>query len=380
MKVLIISRGLPNSDYPLNGIFEFNQAKALASIGVEVTYFAIDLRSIRRKRKYGLSSGISCGVRWYVYSIPVGAFPYRLLCNIGKYTLSLLYGRVYTNKQEKPDVIHAHFTDMGYISSFLSQKKGIPLIITEHSSIMNQRVIDPSVLHCATVGYNCASVVVAVSKSLSVSIKTHTGIESIVVPNMIMSDIFSKVRKVNHNGFRIVTTSNLIPLKRTINLVKAVGNLCAKFSITLDVIGDGPLKRDLVSYVKGHDLEKHIKFHGYLPSREMAKLYSFADCFALVSTSETFGVVLVEAMMAGMPVIATKCGGPEDFVNEENGILVDVDDICQLEDAILQIMHRNKAFDSNKIRQQMNIFSPIVVANTILGIYKKVCINGQRLL
>ena len=55
---------------------------------------------------------------------------------------------------------------------------------------------------------------------------------------------------------------------------------------------------------------------------EIVKVYEECDCFVLPSAGETFGVVYVEAMAAGLPVIATRCGGPEDFVNEDNGILI----------------------------------------------------------
>lgn len=54
MKVLIVSRGLPQPDNPTFGIFELDQAKALTKQGIDVTFFAVDLRSIRRKRKYGV--------------------------------------------------------------------------------------------------------------------------------------------------------------------------------------------------------------------------------------------------------------------------------------------------------------------------------------
>lgn len=86
-------------------------------------------------------------------------------------------------------------------------------------------------------------------------------------------------------------------------------------------IGDGHLRSVLMEYVWKHDLHDIVMFHGILSPMEIVKVYEECDCFVLPSAGETFGVVYVEAMAAGLPVIATRCGGPEDFVNEDNGIL-----------------------------------------------------------
>ncbi len=373
MRVLIVSSGKPDSEYPLNGNFEFDQATALASIGIDVNYIAVDLRSYRRKRKLGITHGVEEKVKWHVISIPLGALPVNFLCMAGRIALNYIYNKVFNNTPP-PDVIHAHFTEIGYISSFLSKKKGIPLVITEHSSKMNQEEVAPAILHCANNGYTQASKVIAVSKKLSNNIKKKTGIDAIVIPNLIRSSIFSAVERVDHIGFRIATTSNLIPLKRTINLIKAIERVQLDYQdIRLDIIGDGPLRGELYDYVVGHNLKEKIFFHGYLPSKEIAKIYSETDLFVLVSSTETFGVVWVEAMMAGIPVIATKCGGPEDFVNPENGLLIDVDDEKQLEGAIIEMYSKRNRYQSTSIKEQMSVYTPDRVAERLAQVYESVC-------
>ena len=70
MRIYIISRGYPSEKYVKNGIFEFDQAKALASIGHEVVFLALDLRSFRRKRKFGRESFQKRGVNIEAVNIP----------------------------------------------------------------------------------------------------------------------------------------------------------------------------------------------------------------------------------------------------------------------------------------------------------------------
>lgn len=374
MKVLVVARGKPCSDYPLNGCFEFDQAIALASMGVDVDYIAIDLRSFRRKRKWGVSHGEEHHVKWHVISIPLGALPVTFLCFVGRIALNYIYNSVFYGKLSSPEIIHAHFTEIGYMSSTLSKKTGIPLVITEHSSKMNQKQIAPALLNCAEVGYNQASKIIAVSKRLACNIKEKTGIEAVVIPNLVKFDVFSRIKKNKHNGFVITTTSNLISIKRTINLIKAVEELHHKYGdISLNVIGDGVLRNKLINYVENHGLGSCIKLHGYLPSGDIANIYSKTDCFAMVSLSETFGVVYIEAMASGIPVIATKCGGPEDFVNDNNGLLVEVDNHKQLCDAIVFMYENYSSYYTDVLRSYVEEnFSPESVARKIIELYNTI--------
>ena len=100
---------------------------------------------------------------------------------------------------------------------------------------------------------------------------------------------------------------------------------------------------------------------------------SESDCFVLASRRETFGVAYIEAMAMGLPVIATKCGGPEDFVTNENGILVPVDDIDKLKEALIK-MHQNiDLYDREKISSSTReSFAPSTIAKHLIEVYKNV--------
>ena len=165
MKIIVVGRCYQSLGKNTLGLFEFDQAKALAAMGHTVFLAGIDLRSFRRKRKWGILFGEKEGVKWFVIAIPIGAVPLRMKCLIGKKALNVLYKKIFANK-DKPDIIHAHFTDMGFIASDLAKKQNIPLVITEHSSLINRDKIEPSLFKIAYCGYNSATQIVSVSNAL----------------------------------------------------------------------------------------------------------------------------------------------------------------------------------------------------------------------
>ena len=74
MYIMIVARGYPSEKYKMNGIFEFDQAKALAQEGHKVVYAAVDVRSIRRWRKWGIEKKTIYGVELYAINIPGGGY------------------------------------------------------------------------------------------------------------------------------------------------------------------------------------------------------------------------------------------------------------------------------------------------------------------
>lgn len=368
MKILIVASGIPSKDFPLTGIFEFDQAKALASRGIDVYYFAIDLRSIRRKRKLGITSGIINGVKWYSIAIPLGAVPISLLCLVGKYALKFLFRRVFT--QDKPNIMHAHFSEIGCMCISLAKRYQIPLYLTEHSSAINAPFVSKQLLKCARYTYSNVDHLIAVSTGLQKNINKLTGQSSSVIHNIIDTELFAKSESIEHIGFRIVTVAGLIPRKRINLLLESINELKSQFPfLKLDIIGDGSHRRVYEQYVEVNNLQHIVTFWGQLSREQIIHVFKQSDCFALVSAVETFGVVYVEAMASGLPVIATRCGGPEDFVNENNGILIDVDDKEALKSAIVTLVKNISTYNRSNIKKDALRFSPETISQQLMRLY-----------
>lgn len=376
MNVLIIARGIPDQK-SLLGIFEYDQARALAAAGHRVVLFAVDLRSIRRRRRYGVHSGKNDGISWYRIDIPVGAVPMGMFCRIGRWAVCYLYQIVFGGRK-RPDIIHAHFTENGCMAVTLAEKEKIPLVITEHSSDMAREKISNQLIKYARKGYSAAEIVIAVSSYLACSIEKKTGICCKIVPNIISSDIFvqneKKKKKKKKGCFGFVMTGNLIDGKCPQLLLEAFACLYKKYpDICLGFIGSGKKKKELETYVKRMGLEKAVRFYGVLSRTEIAKVYQEYDCFVLPSELETFGVVYIEAMAAGLPVIATRCGGPEDFVTDETGYLIAVNQKQELIKAMEKMYHRRGEFQEETIQKYAKEhFSEEAVAARLTDVYSQV--------
>ncbi len=75
-----------------------------------------------------------------------------------------------------------------------------------------------------------------------------------------------------------------------------------------------------------------------------------ANCFVLPTRYEAFGAVLIEAMATGLPVIATRSGGPDHIVSEDNGLLIEPENVAELAGAMKQMILRNQDYSGDRIR------------------------------
>lgn len=104
----------------------------------------------------------------------------------------------------------------------------------------------------------------------------------------------------------------------------------------LALLGDGPARRSLEAHFDG--LPAH--FMGYMTGEELSQAYASADVFVFPSALETFGLVVTEAMAAGLPVVASRVGGVMDVVREgENGYSFDVGDVDTMVEGVQKIVH-----------------------------------------
>jgi len=373
MKILFVSGGYPTSQYPLTGIFEFDQAKALAARGHEVIFAAVDLRSIRRWRRWGRESLEKDGVKIEAINIPLGRFPDWMLHNFGIVGLKWLY-RECLRKYGKPDVVHAHFTDSAYITVKALHDNYLPIIMTEHSSSINQARLSESLINTARYAYENVNEIMAVSPSLQNTISKKFGYHSKYIPNMVDLETFEFDEAAKAPAhYKMVSVGGLIPLKAMDILIKQFAKFKAIVAdSSLEIFGDGPERKNLELLIKFLNIEDSVKLNGICSRQIIAATLKTSDAFVLASRSETFGVAYIEALSCGVPVIATRCGGPEAFVHEGNGILVPVDE----EEALLEAMksmHRNRdLYNRKQIAAETAMkFSPDAVASQLEDVYQK---------
>lgn len=373
MYTLMITRGYPTQKYKTYGIFEFDQAKALVEQGQRVIYASIDLRSIRRKRKWGIHKREVQGVQIYEINIPLGKVPKKIFRFFNDLGLKLLYKRI-VKDHGKPNILHAHFRESAYIGSRLKDRTGIPLVVTEHSSRINKKNIDKEFYSIAKIAYEKTDSLIVVSPSLSEMIEENFHINSIYIPNIVDLNTFKYKSKNDREYFKFVSTGNLIKLKRMdltieafVKAFKDMGN------VKLDIFGDGPERKYLESLIEKYDLGEEISLRGACSREEIANTLENSDCFVLPSQTETFGVAYIEALAMGVPVIATRCGGPEVFVNDTNGVLIEVDALDELVEAMKYMYENTGKYDGKSIASEINRkFSSETVARQIIEVYNDV--------
>lgn len=141
--------------------------------------------------------------------------------------------------------------------------------------------------------------------------------------------------KAQKNAFTIISTSALIPRNGMDTLVEAVGLLPEELQWNLVIAGDGPEQTNLKHQASKIRHRNRISFLGRVDNQDIPKLLAQADLFVRPSRKEGFGVSFIEAMAAGVPVIATPVGGIPDFIShKKTGLLVPPDDPQALAEAI----------------------------------------------
>lgn len=376
MKILIVTRGYPQSHNSMMGLFEKDQALALKQAGHDIAYAVVDIRSIRRKRKFGFNHFTDeNGLEIFEMNWPIGPMPRPMMEYFRQEALIKLYPYIF-DYFGKPDIIHAHFLNYAVISVKLAKKEGIPLVITEHSSYLNADTLTKSVIRRAKKAYSAASAIISVSDSLAKSIKEKIGFDSIVISNIASVGQFGikKNSVVDINRFEFASSGLLLERKGFDVLLSAFSEVVKTYPFCrLTIYGDGPEKRKLLTLTKKLQIENSVEFYGAYKKEEIAELYSKSDAFVLASRRETFGVVYIEAMSVGLPVIATVCGGPENFVTQRTGYLVEKNNVQQLRDAMLRMIEHRTDFNAQYIMDYVrNNFSASAVAAKITQVYEQI--------
>lgn len=252
----------------------------------------------------------------------------------------------------KPDVVHCHHAS---IFSYHLSKFGVPYVITLHGTDLMGFRKEPRFKEMVIEGARGAYSLIAISKQVAAEAREllHVGEDKIALIHNGFDDKLFYPRNITRsevlNKYGLTDTpKHLVSFVGKLAYFKGVDVLIRAAQIyeknvdgvlTL-IVGQGQLREELETLVKDLGV-KGVRFLGHKNQNEVAEIYSVADVSVVPSREEPFGLVAIEAMACGTPVVATRGGGLVDFVNDKVGRLVNIDDCKQLADGITDEIKSN---------------------------------------
>ncbi len=281
------------------------------------------------------------------------------------------------------DLIHAHFLwSSGYAGARLKEEYGTPFVVTGHGyDVYSLPFRDDEWREKIEFVLNSADHVITVSQSnLACIKKLDVSTPVTVIPNGFRSDLFSprdsaecrRTLNLPQDKKIILTVGNLEPVKGQKYLVEALQRIVReRKDILCVIVGAGKLRDSLERQTHSLGLEDHVVLAGGKPHDEIPLWMNACDLFVLPSLSESFGVVQVEAMACGKPVVATRNGGSEEVITSDDyGLLVEPGDPDDLAEKILVGLDRE--WDQEKILAHAERFTWENIAGDIMGVYTRV--------
>jgi len=246
-------------------------------------------------------------------------------------------------KHLKPDIIHVHGTRAGSLGRLAAIGLNIPVIYTEHLWT-NEFKLGVIMTFFHYIGnwfldlFTNLNIAVSFAvKDFLINAKISHEDKIIVIYNGIVPSN-EKAKIFAEKEIRLATVATLNRQKGIQYLIRALPKIRQEFpNVSLEIIGDGPYKRELVSEVKKYHLEKAVQFSGFIADVEKSLVKT--DLYVQPSLSESFGLAIVQAMNVGLPVVATNTGGIPEVVTEgKSGYLVPSQNADKLAKAILDLL------------------------------------------
>ena len=378
MHIMFIPSWYSNVRNKVHGSFFKEQASELQKAGVKVTVAYNEVWPLTMIGKIheekGLNYKIEDGLKTYRYKnynyIPKNALMFKVFNK----SMEKLYKEIV--KKEGPiDIIHAQSSLWGGISAaYISEKYNIPLVITEHSSVERGPYVKNSYVPFIRDSYKKAKKVITVGNGLKNEIQALSGRNDIeVIGNLVDLSKFTIKKRIQNEKFIFFSLAFLEGEKGFDTLIKAFAKKFKDKEAMLYIGGDGSQRAWLEALAQENGVKKQIIFLGALSRDDVAKWMNKCDCFVLPSRYETFGVVYIEALASGRPVIGALNGGAEDIINNLNGYLVPIDDIDKLAEKMLELYKKIDSYNEEEIRSDcLKRFSPEVIVNKIISVYKEV--------
>lgn len=375
MHIMVIPSWYSNKANKVHGSFFKEQFKALQNDGekISVAYNEIwpitKLGKIKEKRKINFQ--VEDNLRTYRYK-DYNYFPKNpMMFRSFNKRMDKLYKEI-VKKEGKVDIIHAHSCFWGGIAAaYISKKYNIPLVITEHSSLKYAKYAKDSYKQYIFDAYKEADILISVGTGLKKEISEYVDRDIMVIPNMVDLNLFY-IDNNKNKKFTFFSCAFLEEGKGMGDLIKAFSMAFKGQDVILNIGGDGSTKNSLEELAKEINIDEQVNFLGALSREQVSEEMRKCDAFALPSEHETFGVVYIEALACGKPVIGANNGGAEDIIEEYNGIIANKNDVDSIKDALIEIKENYNIYNKNLIRKKVvDKYSEEVLVECIKGVYKE---------
>lgn len=349
INLLVVPDLFPKNKDDVQGIFVLDYLKALEPF-CNITVLFVRVSGLPK----GLSVEKQDNIVIYRYGLTAGKVPkllkpfYYLQWFAKAYSLGKKIGGT--------QLIHAHGTILsGTVSHWLSKKKKIPFVITEHLGPFSVVTDSPWKWRWTRRIMEKANAVLTVSGHLKQEI-IDSGIRPALIQvtyNPVDTTLFAL--KKNGPTHNILFAGRLDPFKGALRCLKAFACLSASNpQWTLTIAGDGEEMPALEAYLAERPaLRSRVRLKGHMLKAGLAAEMQQSDFFVFPSRHESFGLVVTEALSCGLPVIAGNLTAPKEYVNAQNGLLVPPDDIGALATAMQQMIDKAGSYDPVAIRAQV---------------------------
>ncbi len=380
---------LPSWYPPRGGQFFREHSQAIAQAGARVNVLALNPKGLKsmfsQKEKTGNDFAWVRDFKEEIRPYPV--IPFSARANAKSWTRQLTrMTKIHLASQGEPDLIQVHSSMWaGLVAARIKRDFGIPYVLTEHRGRFISDSLTASALfrkwHIPLLreAFEGADIVVTVSQALQAKILEISPAcrdKMVTIPNMVDTRFFSTpLNKKPPPPFVFFCLAHLDPLKGVDTLIRAADLLIKKGEVPIRLLigGEGSQKAQLREMVRKSGNESFISFSGHLEREGVRHCLHRAHAFVLPSRFEAFGVVFIEAMACGLPVIASNAGGASDFVGRETGLLVPPDDPVRLARAMELITKTLPQYNPESVRNHVQSnFSKGVVAEKYLELYKSI--------
>lgn len=398
MRVCIATTSFPRYDGDYAGIFIDQLSKGLAVKGVEIEILAPHDRGIKF---FDYQNNIKINRFPYFFPLKYQQLSYGngLLSNLRNrritaiqlpfFILAELLSLLWIIKKQKIDLVHAHWSlPQGLLGVICKRIFKIPCVTTFHGSDI-YGLKHPIFKRLNRMTIRDSSICTVNSRATAQKVREIYDRQDIkIVPMGVNPDGFSRIcrsddrtAKMDASEEIILFVGRLIDLKGVEYLIRALPRVLQKRPQSkVVVVGEGPMKESLQALRDRLNLETKIAFVGHVSHDRLAEYFSTARLFVLPSIinekgeTEGLGVVLLEAMACGLPVIGSRVGGIEDIINDgENGLLARPKDSEDLADQIIRLLsdeNLRKKVIKNGHALIGEKFSWNVVTNHFIDIYR----------